>query len=95
MWANHDAKYVWDKRLAHQDTSTSVWMGSVDRTQFEVVVHRVINNYFKHPSYYTIDGCPVFQIYDLKSLVTGLGGIEKTADALKWFREQVAGPLQP
>lgn len=95
MWANHDAGYTWDKRLAHVDLKTHVWKGSVDRTQFEVIAHRLINNYFKHPSYYTIDGCPVFQIYDLKSLVSGLGGIEQTADALKWFRAQVAAAGLP
>jgi len=88
MWANHDVKYVWDKRLAHVDLATTVWGGAVSRPQFEEIAMRLIRKYFSHPSYYTIDECPLFQIYDLNNLVTGLGGLAETARALAWFREQ-------
>jgi len=88
MWANHDVKYVWDKRLAHVDQETNVWKAAVNRRQFDEIGLRLIRNYFTHPSYYTIGGCPVFQIYDLKSLVTGLGGIAQTVDAFDGFRER-------
>jgi len=37
--------------------------------------------------YYTIDGKPVFMIYDLYNFVNGLGGIEKASDALNYWRE--------
>jgi hypothetical protein len=88
MWANHDVNYCWDKRLAHVDLETIVWKAAVNRTQFEEIALRLIRNYFTHPSYYTINDCPVFQIYDLKSLVTGLGGIPQTIAAFDWFRKQ-------
>jgi hypothetical protein len=42
--------------------------------------------YFKRPNYYKIDGCPVFMIYEMANLVKGLGGIEKTREALEYFR---------
>lgn len=90
MWANHDVKYVWDKRLAHVDRDTVVWRAGVNRAQFEVLAQRLIRKYFPVPSYYTIDGCPVFQIYDLNCLVNGLGGLDQTAAAFAWFREQAA-----
>ena len=88
MWANHDVNYVWDKRLAHIDPGAIIWQAAMSRSQFEVIAQRLIQRYFVHPSYYRIDGCPLFQIYDLKNLVTGLGGIERTAEALDWFRQQ-------
>lgn len=88
MWANHDVKYVWDKRLAHVDLKTTVWRAAVNLNQFEEIALRLIRMYFTHPSYYTIDDCPVFQIYDLNSLVTGLGGLDQTAAAFAWFRGQ-------
>jgi hypothetical protein len=89
MWANHNATFVWDRRLAHQDDKTVIWQAEVNRQQFEKVMDRIINNYFAHPSYYKLDGCPLFQIYDLNRLVTGLGGLSPTAEALSWFRQRV------
>ena len=32
---------------------------------------------------------PVFMVYDLPQLIAGLGGVEQTADALKWFKKEV------
>lgn len=88
MWANHDAKLLWDKRLAGKVDAT-VWLGSVDRKEFERFTQRLVQKYFSHPSYYTIDGKPVFSIYELKTLVDGLGGMEPTREALAWFRDLV------
>lgn len=86
MWANHDGVTFWDKRL--DGDWTAIWDGKVDRKEFERVVNRIIEKYFMLDNYYKIDGCPVFDLYDLKNLVDGLGGIEETADALDYFREQ-------
>jgi hypothetical protein len=89
MWANHDVNYTWDRRLAHLDIDNWIWQAAVSRTQFEKIALRLINKYYSLPSYYRIDDCPVFQIYELKNLVVGLGGIEQTVDALVWFRQRV------
>ena len=91
MWANHDAGYTWDVRLSDllwRGEDPNVWLGSVDRVEFEKIVHRIIENYFSRPNYYKIDGKPVFMIYDVDNLVKGLGGIEATKDALEWFRAE-------
>ena len=88
MWANHDVKYAWDIRNA-DDHATVLYKGWTDRTDFETICHRVIDRYLLHPSYYTIDGEPVFCIYDLANLISGLGGIEETGKALRWFRKEV------
>ena len=85
MWANHNAGMTWDKRNSH-GPDVDIWKGDVDRTEFERAMSRVIEKYFKQPNYYTIDGKPVFMIYDVPNLVKGLGGIGQTADAIEWFR---------
>ena len=87
MWANHDAGFLWDKRIG--DCGGTIWLGSQPRPEFEVVAKRVIEKYFTRPNYYRINGCPVFMIYDVMNLVRGLGGVEQTREALEWFREQV------
>jgi hypothetical protein len=89
MWANHDVKNVWDIRIS-EDLDNVVWNGFVDRKQFDIIADRLIERYFHHPSYYRIDGKPVFMIYDLQNLIRGLGGIDATVKALDWFRERCA-----
>jgi len=88
MWANHDVDMLWDKRNAGKPNDALIWKGSVDRHEFEIICHRVIDKYFSHPSYYKIDGKPCFMIYDLNNLIQGLGGIKETKDALEWFRKE-------
>ncbi len=89
MWANHDANNYWNIDLSETYGDTVIWKGAVGRPSFETVVNRVIEKYFKQPNYYTINGCPVFMIYDVNNLMSGLGGVENTKKALEWFREQV------
>lgn len=97
MWANHNANYTWDTRLS--DTTwredCPVWEGRVDRVEFERIVHRVIEKYFSRPNYYRIEGRPVFMIYDVDNLVSGLGGLEKTREALDWFRAETVRAGHP
>ena len=91
MWANHDAGYTWDVRLSDllwSSEDPTVWLGSVDRHEFEIVARRIIDKYFSRPNYYKINGKPVFMIYDVDNLVKGLGGIDATRDALEWFRNE-------
>jgi hypothetical protein len=88
MWANHDVNMTWDKRNAGKPNDAILWKGAVDRDEFEIICHRVIEKYFSHPSYYKVDGKPAFMIYELDKLIQGLGGIEKTKEALEWFRKE-------
>lgn len=88
MWANHDVLNLWDTRLARYNEDNVIWTGRVDREEFEKICRRNIEKYFKHPGYYKIDGKPVFMIYDIPQLIAGLGGVEETADALRWFTEE-------
>ncbi|THF82248.1 glycosyltransferase WbsX family protein [Cohnella fermenti] len=87
MWANHNVNHLWDIRLSHQEGNI-IWDAAVDRAEFERIADRLIASYFKHPTYYTIDGKPVFMIYDLANLLRGLGGVEQTREAFDWFRNR-------
>lgn len=87
MWANHDATTLWDIRLSDQGDRV-VWQGGVDRPEFERICLRLIDQYFSHPCYYRIDGKPVFMIYDLDTLIHGLGCLDAARKALQWFRAQ-------
>ncbi len=87
MWANHDATTLWDLEQSYQNTV--VWPGGVDRPTFDAAIDRVIERFFHHPSYYKIDGKPVFSIYETADLVKGLGGIEAASEALESFRDKV------
>ncbi len=86
MWANHTATTLWHRATARD--FTPIWDGAVDRKTFDFIVERTIKNYFSHPSYYKMEGRPVYMLYDVENLVRGLGGVEKTLEALAYFREE-------
>lgn len=87
MWANHTATSLWDKRTSELDTP--IWDGAVNRQTFEYIVKYTIDKYFSHPSYYKIDGKPVYMLFDLRNFVRGLGGVKEALDALEYFRNEV------
>ncbi|MBP5730791.1 MAG: glycoside hydrolase family 99-like domain-containing protein [Clostridia bacterium] len=91
MWANHDAGVLWDKRNSDRQFlpggQPPVWRGDIDLAEFRIVCRRVIERYFFDPLYYTIDGKPVFSIYEMSNLIKGLGGVDNTRRALDEFRE--------
>lgn len=86
MWANHDHNSYLDP--SNPDKSKVYWQGEVDRPTFEQMTEHIINDYFKQPNYYKIDGKPVFAIYELSTFINGLGGMEQAIDALNYFREK-------
>ena len=90
MWANHDANYLWDRRLASTDfKTTTLWSAKVNRQEFEYMANRLVDKYFGYENYYKIDGKPVFQIYDIANFIAGFGNIECAKEALMWFRDMV------
>ncbi len=87
MWANHNATTLWDLKRSHD--REIIWPGAVALSEFEKATESVIEKYFSQPNYYQINGCPVFAIYELSTLIDGLGGLENTRSALDGFRERV------
>ena len=84
MWANHDYPDVFPSRLANR--TPTIYPGGVTRKMFDDAIDYIIAKYFKHSSYWLIDGSPYFSIYDIGRLIDGLGGKEQTQAALSDFR---------
>jgi hypothetical protein len=85
MWANHDLVNIFpspEPGAEHDRLKT----GAISRAAFESFARTVVEKYFTHDSYLKIDGAPWLSIYQIGSLVEGLGGVDETVDALSWFR---------
>jgi hypothetical protein len=87
-WANHDWIDIHPAKLRECLTSDFrlLYPGAFTRLTFDKMVDYVIENYFKHPSYWMIDGAPYFSFYDLPALIKSLGGYANTLEALNDFR---------
>lgn len=88
MWANHD----WlDIHPADGEAEPALlYPGKVRPETFEQICDLVIERYFRHPSYWKINGCPYFSIYELFRFVEGFGGdLRETAEAVGRFRSKV------
>jgi hypothetical protein len=88
MWANHDWLDIHPatRRACQQNSHHRLYPGQVTPATFERVVEYVIQTYFRHPSYWKINGTPYFSFYDLNMLVSNFGSLEATRLALSEFR---------
>ncbi len=86
MWANHD----WmDIHPMKWDVEPDIlYPGAVTPETFDKMCDYIIDKYFKHESYWLIDGEPYFSIYDLQKLVECFESVEDTKIALDKFREK-------
>ena len=93
MWANHDANYLWDRRLSSTEgiRSTVVWQGSTNLENFYVIGKRWLDQYFTLPNYYKVDGKPLISIYDLATFIKTFGSLENTKKAMEWLDEEARG----
>jgi len=90
MWANHDVKYNYWNVHRYKDNTDILWNAKVDRKNYEIIVDRVINSYFKRPNYFKINGEPVFSIFSVGKLMESFdNNIEETRKALDYFRDEV------
>ncbi len=90
MWANHDVKHNYWNYHRYGDDESILWDAKVDWKNYKIIVDRVINQYFKKPNYFKINGEPVFSIFSIEKLKESFGGsIEKTREALDYFRDEV------
>lgn len=90
MWANHDVKHNYWNYHRYGDDGSILWDAKVDWKNYKIIVERVINQYFKQPNYFKINGEPVFSIFSIDKLKESFGGsLEETRKALDYFREEV------
>jgi hypothetical protein len=87
MWANHDWVEI---HPATRDRSyATLAYGGVTEETFVKATDHMIKNYFGQPSYWRVNEGLYFSIYELMSLVKGLGGIDNTKRVLENFRNRV------
>lgn len=84
MWANHDWLEI--QPYKRGDLQKVVFPGKVTPATFGKLADHVIKDYFRHPSYWRIDGRPYFSVYDLTKLLESFGSVETTRAALDEFR---------
>lgn len=84
MWANHDLTNIFPSRTPHASRDV-LKHGGLDRAAFERMAEHILTTYFTRPNYLRVNNKPWLSIYETGSLIEGLGGVNETADALRWF----------
>ena len=89
MWANHYVKKNYWNYHKYGDDTSLLWDGTVDWENYKIIVDRIINQYFKKPNYFKINGEPVFAVFSLEKLIQSFNNSEEeTRKALDYFREE-------
>ncbi|HNR42274.1 MAG TPA: glycoside hydrolase family 99-like domain-containing protein [Bacteroidales bacterium] len=90
MWANHDVKYNYWNVHRYKDNTDILWNARVDWKNYRIIVDRLINQYFRRPNYFKINGEPVFSIFSVDKLLESFGNsTEEARRALDYFRDEV------
>jgi hypothetical protein len=87
MWANHD----WYDIQGYSPTNNIklLYPGKVTPATWDKICDLIITKYFKHPSYWLVDGKPYFSIYEMSQFLDSFGSIENARGALDKFRAKV------
>jgi hypothetical protein len=88
MWANHDWVDLFP-RNPEKGSPALFYPGTITPATFDRMTDYIISNYFSQPTYWKIDGCPYFSIYELFKFVESMGGKENARAALQIFRDKV------
>jgi hypothetical protein len=89
MWANHDLAKNYCNPYRYGDDNSLLWDAAVDWKNFKIITDRIINQYFKQPNYFKIDGKPVFSIFNIEELLESFGdSVDETRKALDYLREE-------
>jgi hypothetical protein len=86
MWANHDWRDVFPASGGQRGELFAP--GAVDSAVFRHMTGLIIDRYFSSDRYWRPDGRNWFTIYQLQTLIDGLGGDEATTAELTMFRER-------
>ena len=89
MWANHDWYDIQGYNPADHNLKL-LYPGKVTPATWDKICDLVIARYFKHPSYWLVDGKPYFSIYEMSQFLDSFGSIENARAALEKFRAKVS-----
>ncbi len=87
MWANHNWTDIHPAKLTAP--ASLQFPGAVTPDTFRRITDHCIEQYFKQPNYWLIDGCPYFSIYELMRFVESFGSRAAAAEQIAGFRERV------
>ena len=88
MWANHDWYDIQGYNPADNNLKL-LYPGKVTPATWDKICDLVIARYFKHPSYWLVDGKPYFSIYEMSQFLDSFGSIENARAAIDQFRAKV------
>jgi len=81
MWANHDWLNI--QPATFDNSRVKLTEGEVSKELWETISTYIVENYFKQPNYWKIDGKPYFSIYEIITFINGLGGIDEAKKAIQ------------
>lgn len=87
MWANHDWVDLFPRNPEIPEAPL-FYPGVITPETFDKMTDYIISDYFSRPTYWKIDGCPYFSIYELYKFIESMGGKEKAREALESFRNK-------
>ncbi len=93
MWANHDWLDIHPYRKGAPQKL--LYPGRVTPETFDKIADLLVMKYFRHPSYWKIDGKPYFSIYELTKLVESFGSVAATRAALDRLRAKAVAARLP
>lgn len=86
MWANHNWVDIFPLKRSQYENPLLSYPGAVTEQSFDRMTDYIVEKYFAQPSYWKIDGCPYFSIYELFRFIEGVGELERAQQALARFR---------
>jgi len=86
MWANHDWYDIQGYNPA--EPIKLLYPGRITVQTWDTITDLVISRYFKHPSYWKIDGKPYFSIYEMELFLNSFGSVQAAREALDSFRKK-------
>ncbi|MBQ6472510.1 MAG: glycoside hydrolase family 99-like domain-containing protein [Victivallales bacterium] len=86
MWANHDWRNMHPAVYGCDQPILFPWSTTFESVGF--VWDYMIERYFRHPQYFTLEGKPFFSLYAVCRFIIQMGGLEKAHAALDLLREK-------
>ena len=86
MWAIHNWLDIFPLKRSMSSNPRLLYPGPISLETWDIMTDHIVETYFSVPSYWKIDGCPFFSLYELALLIEGLGSVEATRTAFERFR---------
>jgi len=86
MWANHDWLNI--QPATFDNSRVKLTEGEISKELWGTISTYIVENYFKQPNYWKIDGKPYFSIYEIITFINGLGGIDEAKKAIELLDEK-------